>query len=163
MGTPLLEIRNQAKLGTVFDVVIKKSDLSVSGLLVKTNKLIDRPRVVVASDILEVNPEGVVINNAGSLVSLGDVVRLSEAIHQGYHGLHQKVITRSGKRIGWVFDYLISSTDLTITKLYIQTLFYERIIPVSVITKFEGRKIIISDDFEFASLAADIALEAEAA
>lgn len=160
---PVFELRHQQKLGVIEDIIIKKSDLSVYGLLIKTLDFIPKTKVVSASDIAELASGAVVINEEKSLIDIKETIRLNDAVKQGCTGLKQKVVTGSGKRIGRVFDYLVSSSDLTITKFYIHSLLSEKIIASNAITKFDGKIITITDDFELVVGTPELVPKAEAA
>ena len=81
-----------------------------------------------------------------------DAIRIKQAIDQGLSGIGQKVVTKSGKKIGKVFDYLISVNDLSITKLYVKNMMSERIIPITAVNEIKGNIIIINDDYDMVSI-----------
>jgi sporulation protein YlmC with PRC-barrel domain len=149
IGTPVFELKTQRNLGTVIDVIINKNNFSVYGLLLKGSILpFGKTTVIAYSDILELTGSAIIVENEDAISDLKETVRLNEAYKSGYSGIGQRIVTKTGKKIGKVFDYLISSNDLTITRLYVKNLLNERIIPSSAIINIEGRKITINDSYE---------------
>jgi uncharacterized protein YrrD len=148
VGSPIVEIRTQLKVGVVGDLAMQKSDLSLSGIILRNNFLDFSKRVISASDIVDISNQAVIINDEDSIVPLPEAVRIKEALEKNLHGILQRVVTKKGKNIGIVTDYLVESTTLSITKFYCKTLLTEKIIPKNSVTDIVGKKIIIKDDFE---------------
>ena len=150
INASVLELRAQAQVGVVSGVVIKKNDLSIYGLLLKNSffDLFAPTKVISSLDIIEISNAAVVINDADNISDLKETVRIKEAVDKGYTGIGQLVTTKSGRRVGHVFDYCIETPSLRITNFNVKKSFSERIIPANIILKFEGRKITVKDDFE---------------
>lgn len=146
--SPVVELKSQTNLGIVSDLVIQKSDLTIKAVIVKNGLFHLQTRVASASDIVELNSGSVILNDDNSLTALSETTRIKEAINEKMHGIRQKVSTKSGKMLGHVYDYTIDNATSSIQKLYIKSLLTDRIIPVSAIIKFEGKKITVQDDFE---------------
>lgn len=151
INAPIVELRTQTQVGIVNDLIIHKTKLEVYGIVLKRESLLSfiqnyEERVIMNTDILELNSGAVIISNADSVVPIGEAIRLKEAIDQKYSGIYQKVISKKGKSIGLVYDYLVDSTTQRITKFYCRTLFTERIISDRSIIKIEGKRIFIKDD-----------------
>lgn len=131
------------------DIIIKKSDISIYGLVVRTSILpFAKMKVITETDILEIGHDGVIIQDEDAITNFDDSVRLKEAYHHKLHGINQHVRSKSGKNLGKVFDYLVRATDLSITKIYVKSLVSERIIPTSAITKIEGKHITVNNDYD---------------
>ncbi|MCL5795084.1 MAG: hypothetical protein M1338_01885, partial [Patescibacteria group bacterium] len=60
--------------------------------------------------------------------------------------IDQKAYTISQKPLGKVFDVLIETNTLTITKLYLRNWLDERILPVSKLVKIDEKGVFFSDD-----------------
>lgn len=161
VGAKIFATKSQKVVGEIADVVFSGSDLSVLALLLKDSALFKRtPRAVATTDIISLNNYAVMVGNKDSVVNTKELIRAEKAMNDGFLGIGQLVITREGKKIGRVFDYLIDSTSFAITKIYVRNIFRERIIPVSVITDVQGRKIIIKDDYDLAEIETTLAVEA---
>lgn len=146
--SPVLELKNQTKLGTAQDLVIQKSDLSIKAVIIKSSLFNLTTRVATSADIVELNSGSVIVRDDDSLVSLSEAERVKEALADKMCGISQKVKTKSGKSIGKVYDYTLDSTTFALQKIYVKSILDERIISVSSIIKFEGKNIVVKDDFE---------------
>lgn len=161
VGVSVFELKTQTKVGYVLDLIIKKSDISIYGLVVKTSMLpFAKMKVIAETDIVEVGNDGVIIQENDSISDFDDAVRLKEAYHHKLHGIHQHVRSKSGKNLGKVFDYLVRATDLSITKIYVKSLVSERIIPTSAITDIKGKQITVNNDYDLVDVKTS-AIEAE--
>ena len=146
--SPVVEMKSQSNLGVASDLVIQKSDLTVKAVVVKCGFFNLLTRVAAASDIVELNSGSVILNDDDSIITLSEATRIREAIHEKMHGIGQSVRTKSGKSLGQVYDYIIDNATCAIQKLYVKSLLTDRIIPVSAIINFEGKRITVKDDFE---------------
>lgn len=146
--SPVVEMKSQSNLGIASDLVIQKSDLTIKAVVVKCGFFNLLTRVAAASDIVELNSGSVILNDDNSITTLSEATRIREAIHEKMHGIGQSVRTKSGKALGQVYDYVIDNATGAIQKLYVRSFLSDRIIPISAIVKFEGKKITIKDDFE---------------
>ncbi len=146
----VLALRTQTVLGEVADLVIKKNDLSLYGLILKKPSLgvFAKPKAIASLDIIEIGNGLVLVNDSESIIELVEAIRIKKALEEGFCGIEQKVVSKSGKRLGKVYDYLVESPDYRIIKFYVKGTLTERIIPSSAVIKMEGKKIIVQDDFE---------------
>lgn len=153
VNSTVYELKTQTKLGEVLDLTIQKSDFSISGIIMKRLPFsLGKNKVVSVSDVLEVNRGAVVVNDVNAAIDIDEAVRIKEAYYNGLSGIGQKVVTKSGKKVGNVYDYVIDAQSFKILKLYIKNLFSERIISSNSIIAVEKNKIVIKDDFEAAKL-----------
>lgn len=157
VGSPIIDLKTQSKLGEVSEIVIKKSDISLHGLILRGSSILSRKtNVVAASDIVEIIKGAVVVSDIDSVVDFDEAIRLKEAFLKGFHGIGQKVVTKNGKTIGKVFDYLVQSDTNLIVKFYVKNLLSEKIIGRNSVISFEKNKIVIKDDFEEIRIAAAV-------
>lgn len=146
--SPVVELKSQTNLGIASDLVIQKSDLTIKAVIIRCGFFNLLTRVASASDIVELNSGSVILNDENSITTLSEATRIREAIKEKMHGLGQSVRTKSGKALGQVYDYTIDNATCAIQKLFVKSLLTDRIIPVSAILNFEGKKITVKDDFE---------------
>ena len=149
--SPVIELKDQTRLGFASDLVIQKSDLSVKGVIVRTGLFGVVKKAAAESDIVELNRAAVILNDDNSLVNISELERIKESLREKLCGINQSVRTKSGKMIGRVYDYAIDNSTNAIQKFYVKSLFSDRIIPVSAVTEIKGKHIIIRDDFEIAT------------
>lgn len=151
--SPVLELKSQTQLGVATDLVIQKSDLTIKAAVVKVGLFLLSTRVATNTDIVELNSGSVILRDDDSLVTLAESERIREAIKDKMYGINQSVRTKSGKSLGKVYDYTIDNATCAIQKFYVKSLLDDRIISVSSITKFEGKRITVKDDFELITAA----------
>jgi len=147
-NSSLLSLDEQKNLGQVFDLVLQKSDMSIKGFLARTNSLLPTKKTVSKADIIEISNNAVVVRDDSALVDLDELPQIKQAIKSKLVGINQKVVTKSGKKIGNVYDYTIDSQSMLLTSIYIKSMFSDRIISRTAIISLEGKKITIDDDFE---------------
>ena len=147
IGSPVIELKTQTNVGRVSDFVISKHELKISGIVLD-RALFSTVNAISASDIVEMAPNIVVVHDQKAVAPLNEAIRVNDAYREGFHGLYQKAVTKSGKTIGVVFDYLIDSGTLTIAKFYVRALVREKIIAAQSVIELRGKKLVIKDDFE---------------
>lgn len=153
INSNIVEIKTQSKLGQISDLIIQKTGLKISGMTLKRGFLERNTRVINTTDIVGLANGAVVVQDEDSVSVLNDNVRMKESYDDGFRGIHQRVVTKSGKNIGIVFDYLVESETLSIAKFYIRTLLSEKIIGISQVVEFSGKKLIIKDETEKTKIA----------
>lgn len=154
IGSRIVELKTQTEIGEVFELIIQKNDISIAGIIPKSQSVWPKNTFVISSnDITEITSGVAIVNDEDSIVPIDEAVRLKKQIKEGYLGVGQKIYTKSGKYIGKVFDYIVNGETLTITKFYAKYFFVEKIIPFSSIISIKKNIIIIKDDFEFVKIA----------
>lgn len=148
VGAPLLSLDDQKKIGKVLDIVLQKSDISIKGLIVKTGLILPLKKIVSSADIIETTNSAIVVKDESVLLPEKELPQISEAIKKKMFGVSQKVVTKSGTRIGYVYDYTLESESMMLSSIYVKNMLSDRIISRSAISEIEGKKIIIDDDFE---------------
>jgi len=147
ISLPVVDLQNRIKVGTVSDIIIDKNSLKVAALIVNAGNFFWPKKTYVCwPDIVHVLKEAVVVTDENSANDLTDLPKIGRLISEKCYGLNQTVETESGKNIGRVFDYLIDSLSGHLAKIYVKNIFNERIIPVTKIIEFTGRKFIIKND-----------------
>lgn len=147
IGSPIADLKSQAKIGQISDFVINDIDLTIAAVLTESGlPLISKKKVVSSTDFIHLTKNGLIISDEEALVEISELVRVETLYKNKCFGLAQKVVTKSGIYIGHVYDYLIDSTTFSIRKLYVKKLLTDRIIPVSAVIAMEGKLITINDD-----------------
>lgn len=146
--SPVVELKNQTRLGIASDLVIQKSDLSIKGVIIRTGLFGLVKKAAAENDVVEFNRDAVILNNENSIASLSELERIREALREKLCGIHQRVRTKSGKLIGTVDDYTINNITCAIQKFYVKSWLSDRIIPVNAVIEIKDKRITIRDDFE---------------
>jgi len=153
INLPAMELKNQSRLGEVCDVAFNKTNFKISGFLVKTSgfSILNKLMVISATDIVELSGEALLAKDKDALIEMNEAIRIKESVGKGYSGIRQSVYTKSGKRLGKVTDFFVESDSLIATKMVVNGMMSERLIPTNHIIEFKKNRIIIKDDFELAS------------
>jgi sporulation protein YlmC with PRC-barrel domain len=148
IGSLVAELRDQTKIGKVSEVIIDKEKLEIAALAVEQSFIFfSKSKFVLKMDIISLLKDGVIITDQDSIIDLKGSVKLEKLVKGKNFGIGQRVFTDNGKMIGTVYDYLVETNTLSITKLYVKHLVKEFIIPVEKILSFEGKVITIKDSY----------------
>ncbi|MFA6963218.1 MAG: PRC-barrel domain-containing protein [Patescibacteria group bacterium] len=144
IGLPIFDLRDQSRLGKVADILVDPSGQKIIGfILLNSIFSFGAPRVVLAVDVIEVLKEAVIVKDEDAVIQLEEAQTAKDLFKKRYYGLNQKAFFESGAYIGKVYDYLIDSKTLALSKFYIQSLLKETVIPSKDVIDFDGRKIIV--------------------
>lgn len=114
---PVLSIRIGTKVGTVIGHLINPHSLKIDALWVKIGGF-KEPHLLLAKDIREASPQGIVINDIDEILNPSDAHRLKKIIDLNFNLIDKKVI--SGRfPIGKVADYAVENLTFYIRKLYV--------------------------------------------
>lgn len=148
LHTPVVEIKNQSRLGIVEELILQKSNLNILAATVKIYPLLPIHKVITSDDIVEIAKEAVIVQNEDSISDIKENVRIADALKGNAKGVGQKVVTKSGKYLGRVFDYTVESSACALVSIYVKYLISVRIISRAAIIDFDKDKIVVEDDFE---------------
>ena len=148
VGLPVIELENQLRVATTHDIVVEPKSGKVLGFLVKTGGLMPKEQLVSSHDLAQLLPTALLIHNADKVTEIDEVIRIEELYKKRFGLISKRVRTKSGKHIGRVEDFLISTDSMMLFKLYLRHMFSDRIIPFTAIIKIDQREIIVKDDFE---------------
>lgn len=144
VGALVGELKEQTKVGIVAEIIIDKEKMSLFAIaLAPPFAFFSKNKFVLGLDITHLLKNGVIINNIDSVVDEAESARLKSLIKEKSYGIGQKVRSETGENIGRVYDFLIETDDLSITKIYVKSLVRERIIPTDKIVNFERKVITI--------------------
>jgi len=148
VGSVVAELRDQTKIGRISEVVIDSNKISITAFA------IDMPfwsfqknKFVLGIDVVHLLRDGVIIDDVESIIEPGESIQLEKMIKAKCFGIGQRVETSSGEHIGTVYDFLVETDNLAITKFYIKQLFSERIISKDNVLAFDGKTIKIKDNY----------------
>lgn len=148
IGSLVAELRDKTKIGKVTEVVIDKEKLCVAGIAVEQSFwLLNKHKFVLNIDITYLRKDGVIIKDEDSVIELKDSIKLGKLVKEKSYGIGQKVKTAQGQSLGHVYDFLIETEDMSITKFYVKQLLKERIIPSNQILSIDGRVITVKDNY----------------
>lgn len=148
IGKPLMEMKTQSFLGKISEIILTKTTLKISSLIIKDAPLWPAKKAVTESSLVEVGLEAAIVNNEEDLSLIRELPRVKESLENGFCGVGQKVYTKSNKYIGRVYDYTFDTESRLLFKLYVKSVISERMIARTAIVEIKHHKVIIEDDFE---------------
>lgn len=148
IGLGIYELKNQSKVGIVKEIVFQKTDYKISGIILDGSFFGRSIKVVSEADIVEISPKGIIVKDVDSVSDLKENARIQNEVKAGLSGIGQKVVTKSGSYLGRVYDLFISTDTLATPKLFVKSVFSERVISSNAIVEIKKRKIIVRDEFQ---------------
>lgn len=159
IGLPIFELKDQSLLGYAYECILDNTKNSILGIVLKPG-IFSKPKLILLSmDIQKVLKKHIFVRDEGALSEIADLVRVQTLIDDGIFGVGQKVQTESGQNLGRLYDYLVESEGLTITKLYIKDLSKERIISAENIISIEPKLITIKGPLNTVEVASEVLSE----
>jgi uncharacterized protein YrrD len=159
IGLPIFELKDQSLLGYAYECILDNTKNSILGIVLKPG-IFSKPKLILLSmDIQKVLKKHIFVRDDGALSEIADLVRVQTLIDNGIFGIGQKVQTESGQNLGRLYDYLVESERLAITKLYIKDLSKERIISAENIISIEPKLITIKDSLNIVEVANEVLSE----
>lgn len=158
IGLNVMDLRSRTRLGQIDEIVLNNENLKTAGFILKKRDIWNKETLVVGeTDIVEITNQGLVVSNENSVANLDESIRIKRLFEDNYFGVGQKVITKSGKYIGKVHDFLIDNKTFEIEKIYIKNMLKEKIISRDCIDSYIKNIIIIKDDRESIKVTSTVA------
>lgn len=158
INSPIYEVRTNTFLGSVSEIIFDFDNLKIIGLIVKGNEYFFKKGAgISATNIIELSAENAVyVDNEHALTPLEELIRIKKKYDDKNCGVGQRVETKSGKKIGKVYEILFENKSLNLKKFYVKNVFSERIITDSSIISIDNKKITIKDDYEAVRIGATV-------
>ena len=142
---PVGAIETQNKIGEVHQIVFDPKNGEIIGFEILLPGLITKKRILSMKDVLDFDRNGIVIKSEENLLDKKEIVKIDNIIREGIQPFKSKAFTKSGKKIGKIFDLVIDTNSLLIIKYYIHGLFTDKIIDSDKVIKIEKGKVIFED------------------
>ncbi len=123
IGMPVLSLHLGGKIATVKKAIIDPEDLCVIAYVVEGPIIQNDPEVgniLMAEDVREMNPEGIIIDSSDVFVVREDVIRIDKIMSLNFDVIGLKVLTANKRKLGKVADYTLDSQSLMIYQLIVQ-------------------------------------------
>ncbi len=133
IGKSVLSLRGGSPIGQVNSVLIDPNNLKIEGWFA-TDRLSKQTGIIIAQDIRDLIPQGMVVNDHDAITPPSDLVRLEPVINLHFTLVDKHVITEGGSRLGKVSDFAFDKDSMFIQKLYVSQ---------SVIKSFSGGTLMI--------------------
>jgi len=133
-------------VGEVDKVAIALEDARVIGFLVKLKGILSSRKAVSFQDVVDIDHKGLVINSAESLLPVGEIVRIKEIFASHFNLVGLPARTKNKKSLGRVTDAVVETTSGDIIRIYVKSLWDERIFERSMIHEIKKNEIILTFD-----------------
>lgn len=150
IGLPIFNLESQSRAAELAGFFFDEKEAKVEAAIAKTAGFWGKMKFISAKEIVELSKSALIIRDEESLVEPKEMIRLNKKMKKRAKIVGEKVATKNGDYIGTVNDFVIESSSLSITRLYVKKLFDQRIIHASAIIKIEQKKITVKDKFEMA-------------
>lgn len=146
----ILSLRNGRPIGKVGDPIINPNNLSIEAFYAHSPRESEH-RVIFAADIRELSVRGVIVDSEDNLMELEGLVRLEKVLAIDFQMMDKKVVTKSGKSVGKVMDYVVDDKGYEIQKIYVRPAIVKAftkndlIIGRNQIVEVNDKKIVVKD------------------
>lgn len=150
INTPVLSLRTGGAMATTTSLVINPNNLKIEGFYCQ-DRFEKRELVLVTSELRDILPQGLVVNDYDAFAEPEDLVRLKEILDIGFDIIGKAVVTVSKSKLGKVSDFAADSQSLYIQKLYVSQSLLKSFssgqlsIDRNQIVEITNKKIIVQD------------------
>ncbi len=118
-NSPIMSLQSGGQLGTTLDPIIDPRKLQVVAFHVGGPR-IHEESVLHTTDIREIGPLGIIINDADEIMPLdGSLIRLQEVINMRFTLVDKVVVDDTRKKLGKVSEYTLETDGFTIQKIHV--------------------------------------------
>ena len=151
LNLPVAAMATQSKVGTVRKILVDPQGGRLIGFLVQQGFLAPG-RVLSHHDVVSYDPQGLVVNDPTNLLPIDDIVRAKEVMDQRIYILGMRAYTESGKFLGRVTDFVLSTDIAMVVKYHVVGILGLRILPAEKVVEISKKGVIFSDDVEEATV-----------
>lgn len=138
-------IRDGSFIGRIADIVI---DPATGKLL--AYKMKSKNKIVSTIDIAGYTPLFLVARDSDVLISTEEIIKVKKILDERINVIENKVITKSGKRLGTCEDVIFDEETSSMIKIYVKanlfgSMLRDLIIPSSSIVSITKQAIVVKD------------------
>jgi uncharacterized protein YrrD len=148
---PIMSLRTGSEVATAIGPIVNPNNLKIEGFYCSDPTQRSQNLVLVAQDIRDIIPQGIVINDHDVLSDPADLVRLKPVMSLQFGLLGKRVETASGEKVGKIEDYAIDMDSMFIQKLYVSQSVFKSFsggnlgIDRSQIVEITPKKVVVHD------------------
>ena len=113
----VMSLRTGASVGTATSLIINPNNLQIEGWYV-TDRFSKDKLILIATDVRDIVPQGLAINDHEVLSHPSELVRLKSIMDINFKLIGKSVRSQSGKRYGKVSDFAVETSSFLIKKIY---------------------------------------------
>ncbi|MCX6808501.1 MAG: PRC-barrel domain-containing protein [Candidatus Berkelbacteria bacterium] len=146
-GMPVFSQNSQENIGQIDEIVFFKSEPKIAAFVLRKPlvEYFGSKNIIHPTDIILIAKDAILVADEKAKIPLPEATRVQKLIDEHIFGLKQRVVTKSGQRLGIVEDIYFQSDTLEISKLIVKSIFDEKIIPASEIIEIKKHKIVINN------------------
>jgi uncharacterized protein YrrD len=114
---PVMSLRTGGAIGTAGDMILNPNNLKIEAWYVE-DRFNKKKLVLTRSEIRDINPQGIVVNDHDALTEPEELVRLKPIMELGFVLIGKHVISQNGTKYGKVSDFAIETESLLVKKIY---------------------------------------------
>jgi sporulation protein YlmC with PRC-barrel domain len=116
---PIISLQTGATVAWVLEPIIDTAKLEILAFRCDATEQ-KRPLILMARDIRQISPEGVLVDNEEELTNPEDIVRLKVILKSSYNPIGKHVVSDTGRKLGNVDDYTINLETARVQKLHVR-------------------------------------------
>ena len=125
INLPVMSLQTGSELARTARTIIDPRDLSVAAYEL-TGRLLDQtPSLLRINDIREIGPLGMIIDSSDEIVGIDDIIDLRRVYNFNFSLEGKIVIDESGKKIGKVSGYTLTTESFVIQQLQVKRSFFK--------------------------------------
>jgi len=144
-GMQVGSLEEGSLVGRVEKVIVNPEEIQIIGVLVRTPGFWADYKTLSFLDVVDVDASAVVIRSVESLVESKEIVRLEKLLKYKFEFIGLPVKDKQGKSIGKITDAIIETSGGDILRIYVRSLFNDRVFERSFIEKVTLREVIVRD------------------
>lgn len=151
---PVMSLRTGAQVATAIAPIINPNNLKIEGFYCLDSQKRNHQLILVAQDVRDILPQGLVINDYDVLSEPEDLVRLKDVIGWHFELIGKPVTSVNKRRLGKVEDFATELETLYIQKIYASQSIFKNFtggnlgIDRNQIAEITDKKIIIQDPLQ---------------
>jgi len=153
IGAAVMSVHVGGEIARTKSAIVDPEDLKVIAYVLTGPLLRGMTEDILRTDdVREYGKLGLIIDSRDELVAREDVVRIDEVVKLNFELVGLKVVTKTGKKLGKVNDYLLETDDFLVSKIVVQRplakslLDPELIIDRSEIVEVDDYTITVKDE-----------------
>lgn len=156
LNVPVMSLRTGGAAGQAIEMIINPNNLKIEGWYVD-DRFTGKKLILVSSEVRDIAPQGIVINDHEVLAEPGELVRLKPILEIGFALIGKQVVSQNGRKYGKVSDFAVETESLIVKKIYASQSIIKNFsggntsIDRTQIVEITNSQIIIEDPTEKAS------------
>lgn len=154
LNRPVMSLRTGTQVGIATAPIINPNNLKIEGFYCQDSGNRGQELILVAQDVRDIIPQGIVVNDYDVLMEADDLVRLRDVLSWRFELIGKQVVADSKKKIGKVEDYATELETLYIQKLYVSQSIFKNFsggnlgVDRNQIVEINEKQIVIHDPLQ---------------